>query len=127
MRKYLLLTTFVLCWSALATAQTVTDDVISAFQNGNAAQLANYFNSNVELIYDGPGKIYNSSQAEMIMKDFFKDNSPTDFTRIHEGDKDNSIFLIGNLSTTGNRFRVSILMKKSGSSVLIHQIRIQDA
>lgn len=127
MRKYQLLIASLLFASSFTFAQNVTDNVVSAFQNGNAAQLANYFNSNVELIYDGPGKIYNKSQAQMIMKDFFNDNVPNEFTRIHEGDKDSSIFLIGNLSTSGSRFRVSILMKKSGNSFLIHQIRIQDA
>lgn len=126
MKKLILIFTSLMFASTLLFGQGVTDDVISAFQDGNANQLSNYFNSNVELIYDGPGKIYNKNQAGMIMEDFFSKNSPTDFTKIHEGDKESSIFLIGNLTTSSKSFRVSILMKKSGSTFLIHQIRIQD-
>ena len=126
MKKLVLIFTSLVFASSLLLAQDVTDDVISAFQEGDANQLSNYFNSNVELIYDGPGKIYNKNQAGMIMKDFFSKNNPTQFSKIHEGNKDSSVFLIGNLTTSGNSFRVSILMKKTGTQFLIHQIRIQD-
>lgn len=126
MKKLILIFTSLWFTSTLLFGLDITDDVISAFQDGDAKQLSGYFNSNVELIYDGPGKIYNKNQAAIIMQDFFSKNDPTSFSKIHEGDKDSSIFLIGNLSTQNKKFRISILMKKSGNTFLIHQIRIQN-
>lgn len=126
MKKLILILTSLMFTTTFLFGQGVTDDVISAFQEGDANQLSGYFNSNVELIHDGPGKIYNKNHAGMIMQDFFSKNEPTDFTKIHEGNKESSIFLIGNLTTSSKKFRISILMKKSGSTFLIHQIRIQN-
>ncbi len=88
--------------------------------------LSKYFNQNIELIISGKGDFYNKNQAAMIMKDFFKNNRPVNYERIHKGEKDDSIFLIEKLTTANKSYRISILVKKTGEVFLIHQIRIQN-
>ncbi len=112
--------------SGQAFAQDVTSNVEAALSKGDATKLAQYFNQNIELIIDGPGKIYNKNQATVIVKDFFDKNKPDSFEKLHEGKKDNAVFLIGNIESGSKKYRVSILLKKPDDDFKITQIRIQN-
>ncbi len=126
MKKFLLILSASFLFIQIGLAQDVSGNIEKAFSNGDAEALSEYFNQNVELVMEGPGKIYNKNQALIILKDFFSDNRPDRFQKLHEGNKDNSIFMIGNMMSSGKTFRISVLLKKSGGEFLIHQIRIQD-
>ena len=106
-------------------AQTV-DNLSAAVKMGNANQLAQLFNSSVEIIVDGNDKVYTKSQAQMVMGDFFKKNPAIDFSIAHNSQREDSQFLIGNYTTKNNKsFRIIFLLRNKDSKNLIHQIRIQ--
>lgn len=126
MKQIAVLLSTLFLFSVTVCAQEITDKIQEAFETADANMLSDHFNQNIELIIDGSSEIYNKSQAEMIMKDFFHKNKPTAFNKIHQGDKDSSIFLICKLSTENSIFRVSFLLKKTNNTFLIHQIRIQN-
>ncbi|MBN2486908.1 MAG: DUF4783 domain-containing protein [Bacteroidales bacterium] len=126
------LNTFVLlagiAFWGMTAAIDIPQDIINGFGQGKSELVSKYFIGNVELTLNNKENIYSSTQAEIILKDFFRKNAPQSFTIIHEGGKTESKYAIGKLKTTGGNYRVTILLKQSGNKIYIHQLRIeQDA
>ena len=97
-----------------------------AIKAGNAAELAKYMNSTVELLLLDKEDFYKKNVAETILKDFFNEYQTKDFSIRHQGAKNDAQYAIGNLRTEkGNFFRVYFLLKKVDQELLIHQIRIE--
>jgi hypothetical protein len=105
---------------------SVPDEIYSALRSGNARDLAQYFNANIELAILDKEEVYSKTQAEQILKDFFCKHAPTGFTKLHEGGKDASRFVIGKLSTTKGQYRIYFLMKTINGQFAIHQFRIEN-
>lgn len=101
------------------------DGIITAFKKGNASELAKYFNDNVELALADMDDIYSKNQAELIIRDFFKNHPPTGFDILHKGGKESSRYAIGNLSTSNGKFRITILIKIKEDISLINQLHIE--
>jgi hypothetical protein len=123
--KYLLI--LLLGFNCLVKASTIEipQDMISGFRLGKAELISKYFVSNVELTIDSKENIYSSTQAEIILKDFFKKNAPQSFNIIHEGGKAESKYAIGNLKTSQGNYRITILLKQVDGKTFIHQLRIE--
>lgn len=103
----------------------VPDEVVSSLQTGNAKTLAGYFNQNVELVILENDNIYSKAQAEQIVGNFFSKYQPVRFTELHSRGKEGAHYVIGNLTTRQETFRVYFLMKKTGGKDIIHQLRIE--
>jgi hypothetical protein len=100
-------------------------DVIKGFNQGNATVIAHFFKGNIELTINNKENIYSSTQAELILKDFFKKNIPQSFKIIHEGGKGVSKYAIGTLKTSQGNYRITMLFKLNNNSPYIHQLRIE--
>ncbi len=96
-----------------------------ALKAGNAAELSKYMNPTVELLLLDKEDFYKKEVAETILKDFFNEYKTRDFLIRHQGAKNDARYAIGNLKTDKGNFRVSFLLKKVDSELLIHQIRIE--
>jgi hypothetical protein len=113
--------------AAITQDQTKIPAGISlAIKSGNAAELAKYMNSTVELLLLEKEDFYKKAVAETILKDFFNEYPTKDFIIRHQGARnDAQQYAIGNLETEKGNFRVYFLLKKVGQELLIHQIRIE--
>lgn len=100
--------------------------IISAIKSGNSAAISKYFNANVELSILDNEDVYSKSQAQIILKDFFAKHKVSSFKVLHQGGKNGSNYLIGNLVTSSGTFRVYYLLKNVGNKQLIQQFRIED-
>jgi 3-methyladenine DNA glycosylase AlkC len=96
-----------------------------AFRAGNAAELARYMNSTIELLLLDKEDFYKKNVAEVILNDFFKEYPARDFSISHQGAKNDAQYAIGNLKTEKGDFRVYFLLKKVDNELLIHLIRIE--
>ncbi len=103
----------------------IPGEISIAFKAGNAAELSKYMNSTIELLLLDKEDFYKKNVAETILKDFFAEYKAKDFTIRHQGAKNDAQYAIGNLKTEKGDFRVYFLLKKVGSELLIHQIRIE--
>ncbi len=103
----------------------IPGEISLAFKAGNAAELSKYMNSTIELLLLDKEDFYKKNVAETILKDFFAEYRAKDFTIRHQGAKNDAQYAIGNLKTEKGDFRVYFLLKKVGSELLIHQIRIE--
>jgi len=99
--------------------------ISSAFKSGNAAELAKYMNSTVELLLLDKEDFYKKNVAETILRDFFNEYHSKDFIIRHQGAKNDAQYAIGNLETEKGSFRVYFLLKKVDQELLIHLIRIE--
>ncbi|MBG0858537.1 MAG: DUF4783 domain-containing protein [Bacteroidales bacterium] len=112
--------------SAQAQEQVkIPGGIAIAIKAGNAAELAKYMNSTVELLLLDKEDFYKKNVAETILRDFFNIYHTKDFVIRHQGATNEAQYAIGNLKTEKGDFRVYYLLKKVGQELLIHQIRIQ--
>jgi hypothetical protein len=103
----------------------IPQGISTAFKAGNAAELAKYMNSTIELLLLDKEDFYKKNVAEVILKDFFSEYQSKDFSILHQGAKNDAQYAIGNLKTEKGDFRVYFLLKKVDQELLIHQIRIE--
>ncbi len=130
MRKtYLLIMLFLLTGfctiGCMAQSAEIPRDITNALSNGDAAELAAYFNDNVELVIDNRNDIFSKQQSYGIVSDFFKKNKARSFHILHKGEKESSCFVIGTLKTDNTTFRVYVLTRKNNNKHLIQQLRIE--
>ena len=109
-------------------ASYVSTNIADAIKKGNAKELAVYFDSNIELTLLDKDGTYSKSQAEIIIKDFFAKNPPSDFSINHNGSsKDLSQFFIGSYKTANKQnFRIYYLVKSVSGKMLVQQLQIQE-
>ncbi len=103
----------------------IPEKVMLGFKQGDATLISGYFKGTVELTLENKENIYSSTQAELILKDFFNKNTPKSFQIIHEGGKSESKYAIGKLTTPQANFRITILFKLNNGKPYIHQLRIE--
>jgi hypothetical protein len=101
------------------------DGVISALRSGNAAELAKYFDDNVELSLPVKSDSYSKAQAQVILKDFFSNNGVKSFDLKHKGDSPGGQYCIGTLQTKSGNFRAHVFMKAKGNKEVLKEIRFQ--
>ncbi len=122
-RSYIL---FVLLLFAVQTIYAqLPNDIVAAFEKGNASKLSSYFNPTIELIIIDSEEIYSKAQAEIILSDFFSKNKPSKFSLLHNGGKDSSQYAIGQLVCGTKKYRVTLYLKQISGKTHIHQLRIE--
>jgi hypothetical protein len=112
---------FLLMFSLSTQAQ---DEVLSNaklfLKNGSAKELSRHFSDIVELSFDGAKATYSKTQAEFVLKDFFRKYPPANFDYIHQGSsKEGLKYAIGKYSFNGGNFRVYMLIKKINGNYII--------
>ncbi|MFO8021768.1 MAG: DUF4783 domain-containing protein [Perlabentimonas sp.] len=129
MRKTLCFIALFSIFISLNSMQTYSQDAVESIANalkaGDSGKLGKFLNRTVELEIVEDENMYSKAQAELMLKDFFSKNKPTNFIVNHQGSKAETSFAIGILVTSKGNYRVSIFMKSENDSMLIHQFRIE--
>ena len=110
--------------SSKSNAQSeVINNMRAALKAGNSKELVKGFNAIVELNFEGEKSNYSRSQAELVLKEFFKKYPPTDFQYIHQGaSKQGLTYVIGKYTFENGSFRVWILSKKFEENYVVDSI-----
>ena len=123
--KYFLVFTIVAVFYTIARAD-IFDDLALAIKGGNSREIANYFNSSIELTTPSSEGFYSKSQAEIILKKFFENYPCNSFNIAHRGSSSaGSKYAIGNYNSNGNSFRVYIYMKDNGGKSILHELKFE--
>jgi len=107
-----------------ARAQSeIINNMRAALKTGSSREFVKNFNNMVELNFEGEKSNYSRSQAELVLKEFFKKYPPIDFQYIHKGSsKQGLTYVIGKYTFEDGSFRVWILIKKFGEDYLVDSI-----
>ena len=98
----------------------------NAIKSGNAANVAKYFNSTIDLSTNNNEGSFSKTQSELILKDFFTKNPPTSFAINHNGSStDGSLYAIGTYVSSTGSFRTYFLLKKVKNDYLIHKLEFE--
>lgn len=125
MKKSLLIISLFIVFTAFVNP-IINESIAKAIKNGNAVTIASFFNNTVDLTLPKNEGVFSKAQAEIILKNFFTANKPTDFKAVHDGEsKNNTLYSIGNLITTNGIFRTYILYQENGSNIVILELRIE--
>ncbi|MBF9142738.1 DUF4783 domain-containing protein [Hymenobacter properus] len=125
MKRYFVRTLFLgwlfLLVSVAAHAQSDNLSAVrAALRNGSSRELSQYFAPTVEIGFDGDKQNYNSTQAEIVMKDIFAKNAPSTFEFIHQGQSSEGIqYAIGRYTGRSGTYRLYVKLKPTRGTPLI--------
>jgi len=108
---------------APAFAQEVFNPMKAALKDGDASALAKQFNQQIDVTINGNQATYSKSQAEIVFRDFFRDNPPSEFSIMHTGSSKGGLqFAIGKYTSKKISYSVLMRVKETGNARLIHEI-----
>lgn len=98
-------------------------NVRMAIKSGSSKELAKYFGEFVELHFDGDRSSYSKSQAEFVLRDFFKKYPPVDFQYVHQGNSGEGLkYAIGKYIISNGSYRIWLLFKKTSDTYYVDTI-----
>ena len=100
-------------------------DIIAALKTGSAAGIAKNFDNTVEITLPGKTGSFSKSQADLILRDFFENNTVKSFTILHRGNNGGSEYCIGTLATKTGNFRTTVYMKQKVDKQALQEIRFE--
>jgi hypothetical protein len=108
------------------TMQVDNDGVVKALKTANVEQLANYFDSFIDLKLLEKDEVKNmgKNQATLALKAFFADNNIKGFDLTSQREMGNTMYMAGKLKNNGKGFNITIMMKKNDTKQDIISIRI---
>lgn len=123
--KQLVALIFFACIAFVVKAQPY-DKIFRAFEKGDVETIAQHFDEHVDIAILQTEGIYSKAQAKIILKNFFSANTPSTFRTQHQGGSEQSKYIIGNLKTSKNSYRVYFLFKKDNQQYIIQKIKIEN-
>ncbi|MBR9997913.1 MAG: DUF4783 domain-containing protein [Cyclobacteriaceae bacterium] len=108
-----------ICTNVYSQNDVITN-VRMAIKTGSSKELSQYFGNVIVLNFDGEKSNYSKSQAEFVLKDFFRKYEPVDVEYIHQGDSKNGFkYIMGKYRAENGSFRIYILFKKSENAYYV--------
>lgn len=102
---------------------TEINNVRLAIKTGSSKELSKFFSDNVELHFDGDRASYSKSQAEFVLRDFFKKYPPVDFQYVHQGNSGEGLkYAIGKYVIGNGSYRIWLLFKKLNNTYYVDTI-----
>ena len=101
-------------------------DLKNAFIEGNSEQIAGFFGRNIELMLLDKGDVYSKAQAQLIMQNFFANNTPEKFTIESESAEDNINYAVALLETRRTNYRIFIAYRKNNKKTVVNQMVISE-
>ena len=93
---------------------------------GNADNLAAWFDDNLDIAVISQGSSASKAQAKQIVKTFFETYTPRSFDISHTAGRDNMKYALGTLKAGGENFSVTIFVSSKGqTSYKIQQLKIE--
>lgn len=114
---------------AVMSAQNSGYDVFTPIgkylSQGNSEALSAWFADNIDITILSRESTASRSQARQIVKAFFDNYSPRNFTISHTADQKRMKYALGVLTAGGERFTVTIFVNCKNDNYRIQQLKIQ--
>ncbi len=107
------------------TPDGITKNIETAIRAGSAENLAEFFNSNVQLKINDRQQVYSKRQAQAIMNDFFSRNEPVDYQASGSRTLANQRTVMGILKTNDFVYRFLYRVSDYNGEKVISYIEIE--
>lgn len=124
MKKILLMTWFLGALLMPLSAQ-LSNQIVQSLKKGDVNAFSRFFGEEITLIIGKESTELNKEEAKSKLNDFFIQNKVVDFELKHQGDRNNSAYIIGTLITSNGEFRLNCFLKKTRENLFIDRIRIE--
>ncbi len=125
-RSGLALLMFFAVFAAQANLSDVIDDIATCVKTANTKGLTKYFSSTVSMNLMNDEGVYSRVQAEIILREFFNKNKPTNVQFIHRLDSNPNLkYVVLNLTTSRETFRVSYRLTNEDNVFKVTEFRIE--
>lgn len=124
MKKIFTIIATVFALSSFITHASI-NDVVNAIKSGNAASVSKYFDNTVEITINGKSTNYSKAQGEVVLRDFFANNTVKSFSVLHQGESGGAEFCIGTLSTSNGSYRTTLNLKQKGDKQTLQEIKFE--
>lgn len=118
-----------LCFTVFAVQANlndVIDDIATCIKTANTKGLTKYFSSTVSMNLMNDEGVYSRVQAEIILRDFFNKNQPTNVQFIHRLDSNPNLkYVVLNLRTAKETYRVSYRLTNEDNIFKVTEFRIE--
>ena len=119
-------TAVILTFGNIFSTHKVPQSILVAIENGDAENLAIYFNQNIDLQIVEKSGIFNKNQAEILVNDFFEINKPILFEVVQQKEQINSSFAICEFENAiGEKYGIYILVRKFRGENVITKLKIK--
>lgn len=109
--------------SAIPSQLESIDSIVAAIESGSSSELASFFDSSISMNVNGQQGEYSKSQAEIILRDFFKKNPSQGFALIFQNENPGSLSTyIGEFASNQGKYNVFIKVSQNGSGVRIYSL-----
>ena len=107
---------------AIAQDELISD-LKEIMKAGSSKEMAKHLNQTVDLSFDGKTDNLSKTQAEYVLRDFFKKNPPSNFSIVHQGSSKSGIpFVIGQYSSNDDNYRVVFRIRAVNKVYMVHGI-----
>ena len=110
--------------STFAQEGEIIDLVEEALKTSSSREISKHLHSKVEIKLDGERNEYSKKQAEVVLKQFFQDNTSESCEFVHRGDNNAGgiIYAIGSYNTASTNYRVVVRAKKFKSEFKVYRL-----
>ena len=110
---------------AMAHSQDLSSQLLTAFQNSNATDIANKFGKSVYLSLPSVSGSKTKEEAKTALEQFFKQNTVTSASMVHQVIGANQSLYIISLITKVKTYRVSVSILSSNGVNNISDLKIE--
>lgn len=104
----------------------VIDDISLCLRNANTKELSKHFSSTVSLSLLNDEGVYSKVQAEIILRDFFNRNQPTEVNISQRLDSNPDFrYIVLSMSTSKQSYRISYKLVSESNTFKITELRIE--
>lgn len=107
------------------TSATSLQDMITAFQKGDASAISQFLDNRVEITISGETESYDRNKASAIITSFFNGIAVSGFQIIHKSESSGSQYFIGNLKSNKGTYRTTIYVKTKNGKQVIQELRFE--
>lgn len=105
----------------------ILEDIGKLIIDHDAVNICKLVSENIDLAIIDVERTYSKSQAEQVLKNFFRNHKIKDFKVLHSGSNNKSSeFAIARLVTERTSFRAYILLDKVGDSNQLIELRFEE-
>ncbi len=113
------------CFTGFAQqSATVKPDVEKFVKTADIKHISKYFKGYTEIEIADFSGVVNSTKAQMLVKDFFKNKKTGNYSLEKEGEINGSYFIISKFTANGKEQNLYMLFKKEKPEYILQKIEI---